>query len=122
MELATIFLIWIVVTIIDNLAKRKKNRIPPPQNKNDAPNFEIPTIAGDPNLPGEEVPIFVEVPQPAEVRPKNPAPRPKKIVEPVREVEEPSALNLNLTPSTVIDAFVLAEILGKPKTRQRRRF
>lgn len=121
MELATIFLIWIVVTIIDNLAKRKKNRIPPPQNKNDAPDFDIPTIAGDPNLPGEDVPIFVEVSKPAEVRPKNSAPRPKKIVEPVREVEEPSALNLNLTPSTVMNTFVLAEILGKPKSMQRSR-
>lgn len=121
MDLAVIFLIWLAITVIDNLAKRKKGRIPPPQNQNDAPpDFDIPTISGNPNLPGEEVPIFVEVPTPAEVRPKNP-PRPKKIVEPVRKSEEFDALNMNLTPSTMLDAFVLTEILDKPKALRRRR-
>ena len=121
MDLAVIFLIWLAITVIDNLAKRKKRRIPPPQNQNDAPpDFDIPTIGGNPNIPGEEVPIFVEVPTPAEIRPKNP-PRPKKISAPVRQSEELAAFNVDLTPSTVLDAFVLTEILGKPKALQRRR-
>ena len=121
MDLAVIFLIWLAITVIDNLAKRKKRRIPPPQNQNDAPpDFDIPTIGGNPNFPGEEVPIFVEVPTPAEVRPKNP-PRPKKPVTPARKSEELDALDMNLTPSTVLDAFVLTEILDKPKSLRRRR-
>ena len=117
MELGVIFLIWLGITIIDNMAKRKKRRLPPPQTP---PDFDIPTLANDPNLPGEEVPIFIENPPQAEVRPLNnpPRPRPRRVVEPVREPEE--AHVLNLTPTTVLDAFVLTEILDKPKALRRR--
>ena len=116
MELGIIFLIWLLITIVDGLGKRKKNRIPPPQNQGDSSTFEIPTLANDPNFPGEEVPIYVESPRQAEVRPKNfQPPRPKKIVEPVRESEEAHELDLNLTPTTVMDAVIFSEILGKPK-------
>lgn len=111
MELATIFLIWLVVTIIDNMSKRKK-RLPP---QNDSPDFEIPTIEG------EEVPIVLENPRQAEIRPKKS--EPKKISQPAQLVEESSEvqeLDLNLTPSTVMNAFVLNEILGKPKALRRR--
>lgn len=114
MELATIFLIWLVVTVIDNLAKRKKKRIPPPENQ---PEFDIPTIQG------EEVPIFIENANQAEVRPKNLTPRPKKVsVQEVYETQEANELDLNLTPSKVVNAFVLSEILDKPKSLRRRRF
>ena len=118
MELATIFLIWLVVTIIDNLVKRKKRRLPPPS---DSLDFDIPTLPNDPNFPGEEVPIFIENPRQAEVRPKTLPPRSKKIsVQEVRETEDTNELNLNLTPSNVMNAFVLSEILGKPKALRRR--
>lgn len=115
MELGVIFLIWLGITIIDNMAKRKKRRLPPPQTP---PDFDIPTLANDPNLPGEEVPIFIESPPQAEVRPLNNPPRPRRVVEPAREPEE--AHVLNLTPTTVLDAFVLTEILDKPKALRRR--
>ncbi|MBE8950126.1 MAG: hypothetical protein SR3Q1_05965 [Quinella sp. 3Q1] len=121
MELATIFLIWLAITVIDNLAKRKKRRLPPPQN--DSPDFEIPTLPGDPNFPGEEVPIFIESPRQAEVRKKNSPPRQKKIsVQEVREAEETNELNLNFSPSNVMNALVFSEILDKPKALRRRRF
>ena len=113
MELATIFLIWLAVTVIDNLAKRKKRRLPPPQD------FDIPTLPNDPNFPGEEVPIFIENPRQAEVRPKQNPPaqiKAKKVSEPREETEE---LNLNLTPSTVMNALILNEILGKPKAMRK---
>lgn len=121
MELATIFLIWLAITIIENLAKRKKSRIPPPDN---SPDFDIPTIQGDPNFPGEEVPIFIQSPQQAEVRPKNlTPPRQKKIsAQEVQEAKETNELNLNLTPSNVLNAFVLSEVLDKPKALRRRHF
>ena len=123
MDLAVIFLIWLAITVIDNMGKRKKRRLPPPENQNDSPNFDIPTLANDPNLPGEEVPIFVELPNQAEVRPKDfQPPRPKKIVEHVHEAEEVREMNLNLTPTSVMDAFVLTEILGKPKALRRKIF
>ncbi|MBR2773469.1 MAG: hypothetical protein IKD73_00585 [Selenomonadaceae bacterium] len=120
MELATIFLIWLAITVIDNLAKRKKRRLPPPEN---SPDFDIPTIQGDPNFPGEEVPIFIESPRQAEVRTKNltPPPRPKKIsAQEVHEAQEANELDLNLTPANVMQAFVLSEVLDKPKALRRR--
>ena len=116
MELATIFLIWLAITIIDNLADRKKRRLPPPENN----SLDIPTLANDPNFPGEEVPIFIESPRQAEIRPNSKPPariKPKVSVQEVRE--ETTELDLNLTPSTVINAFVLSEILGKPKALRR---
>ena len=121
MELATIFLIWLAITVIDNMSKRKKRRLPPPENPSD---FDIPTLANDPNFPGEEVPIFIENPKQAEIRPKNfEPPRPKKITEQkFREAEETSEFDLNLTPSKVLNAFVINEILDKPKALRRRRF
>ena len=115
MELATIFLIWVAITVIDNLAKRKKRRLPPPQD-----NFEIPTLPNDPNFPGEEVPIFVENSRQAEVRPKisSAQVKPQKISrQELREEED--ELNLNLTPSVVMNAFILNEILNKPKALRR---
>ncbi len=103
MELATIFLIWLAVTIIDNLAKRKR-RLPPP-------DFDIPPLAN-------EEPIVLENPRQAEVRPLNP-PIKKASAQIVQE-EEPKPLNVSLTPSTVMNAFVLSEIIGKPKALRRR--
>ena len=118
MELATIFMIWLAVVVFDNLTKRKKRRLPPPS---DSPDFDIPTIPGDPNFPGEEVPIFIENPRQAEVRRKKSSP-PKKISgQNVREVEEDKNLDLNLTPSNVMSAFIMSEILDKPKALRRRR-
>ncbi len=119
MELTTIFLIWLAIVIADNFAKRKKRRLPPPQN--DSPDFDIPTLANDPNLPGEEIPIFIESPQQVEVRPREvTSPRPQhsqKISEQIHDDE----LDLNLTPTTVRNTIVLAELLDKPKALRRRR-
>ena len=117
-----IFLIWLVATGIDSWIKRKKRRNKPPERQSEPPNFDIPILANDPNLPGEEVPIFVEAPNQAEIRPKGRRQRREKIVEPVREAEEKSELNLNLTPSRVMEVFVMTEILGKPKSLRRRIF
>lgn len=119
MELATIFLIWIAITVIDNLAKRKKSRIP---TRNDSPNFDIPTLSNDPNLPSEEVPIFIENPSQAEIRQKNSTPpRPKINSAPNVVEEEKTQSDLNLTPSTVMNAFIFSEIIGKPKALRRNR-
>ena len=123
MELATIFLIWLAITVIDNLAKRRKRRLPPPQNNQ--PDFDIPTIQGDPNFPGEELPVFIESPRQAEVRSRDltPPPRPKKISpQKVHQTEEANELDLSLTPANVMQAFVLSEVLDKPKALRCRRF
>lgn len=121
MDLMFIFLIWVAVTILDNMSKRKKRRLPPPENQ--SPDFDIPTLGNDPNIPGEEVPIFIESPNSAEIRPKNPPPKAKKIPAQIREAEESAKpFDLSLTPSNVLNAFVMSEILDKPKAlRQLRR-
>lgn len=118
MELLTIFLIWLALTVIDNLAKRKKRRLPPPSEE---PDFDIPTIQGDPNFPNEELPIVIESPTQAEVRPKHTSPKKKISAQSVHEAQEANELNLNLTPSNVMNAIVLSEILNKPKAMRRRR-
>lgn len=118
MELATIFLIWLAIVVIDNLAGRKKRRLPPPENN--SPEFDIPTLANDPNFPGEEVKIYIESPRKAKLCSKSMPPAQIKPKISVQEVqEENKGLDLNLTPSTVMNAFILSEILGKPKALRR---
>ena len=119
MELTTILLIWLAITVIENLAKRKKKRLPPPEDK---PDFDIPTIQGDSNIPGEDVPIFIENPMQAEIRQKNltTPPHKKVSVQEVQEMQEANELDLDLTPSNVMKAFVLSEVLDKPKALRRK--
>ena len=115
------------------MPKQKKERRPSPI---DSPNFEIPTLANDPNFPGEE--IVVDTTQQVEIgRGAIFAPPPKKefyrgaalVPQPPKEVtrpqvvtrdEEDDELNLDLTPETAMNAFVLTEILSKPKALRRR--
>lgn len=120
MEFGTIILLWLIVMLFDNVLKRKKRRVPPP--KNNSPDFDIPTLANDPNLPGEEIPIFIDGSQQVEVRPRDYTPRPKKISAPIREQEPSTELDLTLTPSNVMNAIVLAEILDKPKALRHKKF
>ena len=113
MELATIFLIWLVVEILDKLAKRKKRRLPPPEQ---SPEIDIPTLANDPNAE----PLVIESTRQAEVR-QMPPRRPQRASAQIHEAEEqPKRLNVNLTRSEVMNAFVMSEIIGKPKALRRR--
>ena len=122
MDVLFIIVMFIVVTIIDNLGKRKKPRVPPPRNPNEQPNFDIPTLANDPNLPGEEIPMVVEIPRPAEIRPREVQPRPQRnSVQIVREENERPELNVEFTPTTIVNGFILSELLDKPKALRRRK-
>ena len=133
MDVLFIIVMFVIVSIIDNLSSRKRRRLPPPQNPNEQPNFDIPTLANDPNLPGEEIPILIETPRPAEVRPKEIPPRSvqqiftqpqrsqKISAQPVHETQEISGLDVEFTPSTIVNGFILSELLDKPKALRRRR-
>lgn len=112
MELATIFLIWLVVEILDKLAKRKKRRLPPPEQ---SPEIDIPTLANDPNAE----PLLIESTRQAEVR-QMPPRRTQRAAAQIHEAEEPKQLHLNLTRSNMMNAFVMSEIIGKPKALRRR--
>ena len=133
MDVLFIIVMFVVISIFDNLSKRKKRRLPPPQNPDGQPNFDIPTLANDPNLPGEEIPLVVEIPRPAEVRPKKIPPRSvqkiftqlqcsqKIYTQPVHETQEISGLDVEFTPSTIVNGFIMSELLDKPKALRRRR-
>lgn len=132
MDVLFIIVMFVIVSIIDNLSSRKKPRVPP-QNHDEQPNFDIPTLANDPNLPGEEIPLVVEIPRPAEVRPKKIPPRSvqkiftqlqcsqKISAQPVHETQEISGLDVEFTPSTIVNGFIMSELLDKPKALRRRR-
>ena len=121
MDVIFIIVMFVVISIIDNLGKRKKPRVPPPQNRDGQPNFDIPTLANDPNLPGEEIPLVVELPRPAEIRPLNPTPRPSRAEKQfVREDNSPD-FDVEFTPSTIVNGFILSELLDMPKALRGRR-
>ena len=122
MELTTIFLIWLVITIIDNLANRKKRRLPPPENPENSPSIEIPTLANDPNSHIKPAQVYERVEKVSNVERRS-APTSSSVTfaaQEVREESEDNKLNLNFTPSTVMNAFVLSEIISKPKAFRRR--
>lgn len=120
MELTTIFLIWLVITIIDNLANRKKRRLPPPENPRNSPSIEIPTLANDPNSHVKPAQVYERVEKVSNVKRQSTSSSVTFAAQEVREASEDNKLNLNLTPSTVMNAFVLSEIISKPKALQRR--
>ena len=119
MDIVFIIVLFAVISIIDNLGKRKKPRVPPPQNRDGQPNFDIPTLANDPNLPGEEIPLVVELPRPAEIRPLNPPSRQSRVE--TQAVREEPDIDVEFTPSTIVNGFILSELLDKPKALRRRR-
>ena len=137
MDISAIIVVWIVIVVIQNIFDKKKpTSNPPPQNGTEnLPDFEIPTLANDPNFPGEENSILIQdATKPAEVREVNLAElyRQKKffaqtenkITAPEVQVQEKipevaqKKFALDLTPSATMNAIVLGEILSKPKFRK----
>ena len=119
MDVVFIIVLFVVISIFDQLASRKKRRLPP-QNCDDQPNFDIPTLANDSNLPGEEIPLVVEVPRPAEIRPLNPPRTSRAETQFVRE-EQSADIDVDFTPSAIVNGFILSELLDKPKALRKRR-
>jgi len=124
MDMSIIVILWVVVMVIQNFADKKKSPPPPPPNL--PQDFEIPTLANDPNFPGEEPIIFNPSSRPsAEVREINLAEvyRQKKaaaLPEQKNFPQETAQKNfqLELTPSTAMNAIIWSEILNKPKSRR----
>lgn len=133
MDMSIIVVIWVVIMIVQGALEKKKPTSNPPPNlpQNSSPDFEIPTLANDPNFPGEENSILLQdTTQSAEVREVNLAElyRQKKlftqtenkIAEPevkIPEVEQKN-FSLDLTPSATMNAIILGEILSKPKYKR----
>ncbi|MBQ9442645.1 MAG: hypothetical protein IJU55_06545 [Selenomonadaceae bacterium] len=134
MDISFWIVLWIIFLVVQNVFDKKKKSKRPPINSENPHDFEIPTLANDPNFPGEENSILIETPnQSAEVREINLAEiyRQKKSAaqnfsseisakdENLNEVEE-KKLPLSLNSETAMNAIIFSEILGKPKSLRRR--
>ena len=132
MDISVIVIIWVVVMIVQNAFEKKKPTSNPPPNlpQNNSPDFEIPTLANDPNFPGEEEQIFIpSQTQSAEVREinlselyqqkKNSVQNEEENFSSKLQTELPKVeqknFSLDLTPSATMNAIILGEILSKPK-------
>ena len=120
MDISFVIVLWIIVAIIQAL-DRKKNPPPqsPPSDSNDDINFEIPTLANDPNKPAE----FEEIDL-AEIyrQKKNIAAADKKPETKIFVEEETKNIEIDITPTAAMNAIILSEILDKPKSLRRKKF
>ena len=130
MDISLLIILWIVFAVIQGVTQKKNPDRPqvPPQDSRENLDFEIPTLANDPNFPGEEPVIFAEdLKQSAEVREFNVADlyaqkkselqtQPKEISEVKKFThEQQENFSVDLTPAAAMNAIILGEILGKPK-------
>ena len=120
MDTTLLVILWIVIIVVQAIRDGKKKKPPtvPPQQTTGNKDFEIPTLANDPNFPGEDMTIFQDEIKPAEVRKFNQNVAEKNFERKVEEKKSPnvkSNLPLNLTAESAMNAIILSEILGKPK-------
>ena len=120
MDTTLLVILWVVIIVVQAIrdGKKKKNLPPTPPSESTNKNFEIPTLANDPNFPGEDVTVFKDENKPAEVRnfkqnltEKNFQPNVEEKISSQLQKKFP----LNLTAESAMNAIVLSEILGKPK-------
>ena len=120
MDISFVIVLWIIVAIVQAI-DRKKNPPPPipPNDSNDDINFEIPTLANDPNKPAEfeEIDIAEIYRQKKNIAAADKKPETKIFVE-----EETKNLELEITPTSAMNAIILSEILDKPKSLRRKKF
>ena len=138
MEFGVLAVLWVIIFIAKLFIKppppkKKPTPKPLPINTTGKGDFEIPTLANDPNFPDESVTIFKDEEKPAEVREINftelyrqrKAEVHEKVSARTEEIklhteEKKSSLPLNLTAESAMNAIILSEILGKPKALQHR--
>ena len=139
MEYGVLAVLWVIIFIAKMFIKPPPPRKMPspkplPTNTTGKGEFEIPTLANDPNLPNESVTIFQDEDKPAEVREINftelyrqrKAEVHEKISVHTEEIklqtadENKSSLPFNLTAESAMNAIILSEIFGKPKALQHR--
>ena len=138
MEFGVLAVLWVIIFIAKLFIKppppkKKPTPKPLPINTTGKGDFEIPTLANDPNFPDESVTIFKDEDKPAEVREINftelyrqrKAEVHEKVSARTEEIklqtaEKKSSLPFNLTAESAVNAIILSEILGKPKALQHR--
>ena len=136
MDISLLAILWVVILIVQAVNDKKKKKLPPPappaENNGDR-NFEIPTLANDPNFPGEDVTVYRDAERPAEVREVNFTEMYRQRKSTAREkvsartvestvqttADEGKGLPLNLNAESAMNAIILSEIFGKPKALRR---
>lgn len=130
MSISFIIVLWIIITIAQAVNDRKKTPppVPPPKNSTGA-DFEIPTLANDPNQPAEidEFDDFEtdedfdteETYQQKKAAVKNIS---AEQIQPEIEPVEEKNIEIDLTPAAMMNSIIMSEILDKPKSLRRRKF
>ncbi|MCR5834445.1 MAG: hypothetical protein K6G55_07355 [Selenomonadaceae bacterium] len=118
----TVICMIIFLVIVSQKSNKKKS--PPPRTQTGTSNFEIPTLANDPNKYEENFSVITDTRNPVEYRPKKIESSVSEMFTQTSKPQESPKVNLDLTPSNVMNAIVMSEILDKPKAlrRGRRRF
>mgnify|MGYP007056175525 CR=1 FL=1 len=136
MDFSFWIILWIIFLVIQNVADKKKSKKLPPPDSTSSQDFEIPTLANDPNFPGEENQIVIQdSTQSAEVRDVDlfdiyqrkkismqDISESEKISEPIKKFEqvEEKKLPLGITPDSAMNAIIMSEILSKPKALRKK--
>ena len=122
MDISFIIIMWIIVTIIQAITDRKKAQ-PPPQIPPEDLNFEIPTLANDPNKPAEIQEInLAELYRQKKKATENLAATKVQPEDKIFVEEETKNVEVNITPESALNAIILSEILDKPKALRRKKF
>ena len=122
-----IFFIWIAYAILEGIIQKKKIpplQLPSEQQSEDgaSTDFQIPTLANDPNSPIVLAPpkSVVEIFQPeppiqsqSQHQLQSRYERAKQLME--QEQNKPT-INLNFTQADAMNAMILSEIFNKPKS------
>ena len=122
MDISFIIIMWIIVTIIQAITDRKKAQ-PPTQIPPEDLNFEIPTLANDPNKPAEIQEInLAELYRQKKKAAENLAASKVQPEDKIFVEEETKNVEVNITPESALNAIILSEILDKPKALRRKKF
>ncbi|MBQ9486832.1 MAG: hypothetical protein IJU91_03385 [Selenomonadaceae bacterium] len=140
MDISLLAILWVVILIVQAVNDKKKKKLPPPAppaENTEGRNFDIPTLANDPNFPGEDVTVYRDAERPAEVREVNFTEMYRQRKSTAREkvsartaesnvesnvqttANESKSLPLNLNAESAMNAMILSEIFGKPKALRR---
>ncbi len=124
MDLTFIIVLWLIVSLIEALSSNKKKPPQiPPQDSTGNLDFEIPTLANDPNRAAEVQEInlselYRQKKQAAQnFTATNTKPETTNFVE-----EENKNIEVNLDSKSAMNAIILSEILDKPKSLRRKKF
>ncbi len=121
MDISLIIILWVIIAIFQAINEKKKTPRPPnfpPRNPEGNIDFEIPTLANDPNSSAEVHEINLEelynrrkFHAQTEKNFDSPEVKPK-----IKTATQQKNFPVDLNPASAMNAIVLGEILGKPKS------